>query len=171
VCVPNGECEPACTDDTMCDGDEICHPDLGACTECSDDNDCVGRDGPLCDPDRLKCVDCLSASDCGIASPFCITGDCEECIQNTDCGAGQVCDDDLECRAFCDADAQCTDGDRGHCIVETGACVECVEDLHCDFDADKTVCIVDQCEECRVNEDCPPDNPICDTENNECGGG
>lgn len=172
VCLPDGDCEPSCTDDTMCEADELCHPGLGACVECADDNDCVGNgDGPLCDPVRLKCVDCLDARDCGVASPFCINGDCEECIQNTDCGAGQICDNDLECRSNCESDAQCDDGDRGHCIVETGVCVECERDSHCTFDDEKSVCIADRCEECRESDDCPRDNPVCDVEKNECGGG
>lgn len=172
VCMPNGRCEEACTSAATCENDELCHPDLGACAECADDNDCVGNeDGPLCDPVRLRCVDCLEASHCGVASPFCIDGDCEECIQNTDCGVGHICDNDLECRTSCTADAQCDDGDRGHCILETGTCVECEVDAHCTRDQDQRVCIADRCEECRVNEDCPLDNPICDLENNECNGG
>ncbi len=172
ICTPRGHCEPACTDSATCEDNELCHPTLGACTECADDNDCFGReDGPLCDPDTLRCVNCINSEDCGVASPFCIGGRCEECIQNTDCGAGYVCDDDLECRRSCESDLQCTDGDRGHCIVETGACVECELDAHCTFDEDQPVCIVNQCKECRTSEDCPSDNPICNLENNECVGG
>ena len=171
VCI-RGECEPSCTADSMCDQDQLCHPSLGACVECAEDNDCYGNeDGALCDPDRLRCVDCLSGGDCGVARPFCIGGDCRECIQNTDCGAAQICNGDLECRSSCSSDADCDDGDRGHCIVQTGICVECELDTNCTYDADQPVCIGGRCEECRGNDDCPADNPTCDLENNECGGG
>lgn len=159
VCTPEGDCQPACPATGCAEG--LCHPTLNTCVECAADADC-GAGDPLCDPKELECVECLDASDCGAGSPFCIDGDCEECVQNTDCGVGELCNDDLECvsTAGCTTNADC-DGDQ-ECDVELGACFECVTDAHCaGLDPETVVCVANRCEECRGNEDCPADAPLC----------
>lgn len=163
-CDPRGECVAACSDAAPCN-DGVCHPVLAACVECVNAGDCLDPDRPLCSADA-RCEECLVDDDCGVASPFCVSGECRECLQNTDCGSGGACNQDLECVVSCADDSQCN-GDTPACDVVTGICHECIDDARCAADdPDKPVCVENRCEECRIDTDCPVDQPIC--EGGEC---
>lgn len=165
-CDPRGECVAACSEAAPC-AEGVCDPAFAACVDCVTADDCTDAERPLCNG-AGRCVECNVADDCGAAQPFCVDGRCEECVANTDCGPGGACSPDLECQSLCTADADCGDGDNRHCDVASGACRECVEDAHCTQDGDNPVCVAFQCEECRVDADCPADAPTCDLNDNEC---
>lgn len=122
----------------------------------------------LCDSD-LGCVECLGDGDCGAAAPFCVTGHCEECAGPGDCGAAQACfPGSNECRPACAANSDCTDGNAKLCDLDTGACVECIEDANCP--ADQPICSPEHgtCGRCASNADCGAAAPICDLSDGEC---
>lgn len=159
-CDPRGECVAACSDAAPC-AEGVCHPVLAACVECVNAGDCTESDKPLCSA-LARCEECLVNDDCGAAAPHCVRGECRQCIQNTDCGAGGSCNDELECVAACVDDSQCG-GDAPACDVIAAVCRECIDDARCAAaDPEKPVCVGWRCEECRVDQDCPVDQPICD---------
>lgn len=95
-----------------------------------------------------------------------------------DCAAAPSCDPRGECVAACSDAAPCSDG---VCHPVLAACVECVnagdcvdanrplcsDDARCAADdPEKPLCVDNRCEECRVDTDCPVDQPIC--EDGEC---
>lgn len=131
------------------------------------------RDGKacnaLCDSD-LGCVECTGDGDCGAAAPFCVTGHCEECAGPGDCGTAQACyPEKNECEPACGANADCNDeGKANLCDLDTGACVECIDDTNCP--GDKPICSPHHgtCGRCASNGDCGAAAPICDLDDGEC---
>jgi len=71
---------------------------------------------------------CRSHFDCPIETPECTPDGCKPCTTNIVCEG------------------------RGYCDMQSGACVECVENFHCGQDGE---CVDNKCVECWRNSDCP----------------
>ena len=183
-------CKETCSATNDCGGDRNCDVPRGVCVECETNADCTEGGEPVCDPRSDSCVECASNNDCGAGSPICVANECEDCARDADCGAGepfciqndcrecrtdgdcgarQACDGDGECQSRCESNADCS-GDRGVCMTETGACVECLSDADC-TDSGKPGCLLreNKCEECSTNEHCDGDE-VCDVEDGKCEG-
>lgn len=144
----DGGVEAECASDTDCPDSEQCHPGLGTCVQdCTlDDADACGAEAPVCneadadtgeyplevaDPDadqayRLLCI----------------------CIEDGDCGSGEICDPDTR---------ECIAGDAGdsgtpdECTIETEV-ADCGED---------SFCIDGACQAQCVDSDCVVDGDLC----------
>ncbi len=98
---------------------------------------------------------CNDTEECAAGS--CIDAECVSCASDADCDGG-ICDIET---GIC-GEAPCTsDDDCGlfeYCIVETGACVECVSDDECFgfFCSEDNLCV-----ECIVDEDCADAGDVC----------
>ncbi|HEY4156596.1 MAG TPA: hypothetical protein VGM29_00810 [Polyangiaceae bacterium] len=144
---------------------------------------------------------CVSAADCGRDTPICGPQRvCVECIANTNCEAGQVCDGvSGRCAQSCTSAADCNSNDlcaaRGVCVecatnadcatkdgqicnTATGQCVGCTSDLDCGGTQRFCDTTSAECITCRVTADCAP-NQVCQggdcvthcTSNTDCPGG
>jgi Cys-rich repeat protein len=116
-----------------------------------------------CDP-TLGCVDCTSDAQCGGGDKFCITGKCEACRTNADCGvSAPACwPGDHQCHASCAvAGAQACPGNARICDQPSGQCVGCKAATDCA--APNAVCsaVSGQCVQCAINTDCPASAPTC----------
>ena len=96
VCMPYGACVTQCTSSGACPVG-ICGA-YGGCAGCDTDFDCPSI-VPRCDPVLLSCRSCAHDADCGVAAPFCVDGVCQQCVQNTNCGASMRCNPALVCEA------------------------------------------------------------------------
>ncbi len=129
--------------------------------ECESDADCIdSAGGGVCDVGSGVCVECLSQSDCPdgrVCNP-----------------ASNVCEEEILPPPQCDPPCS---GDTPHCLVDT--CVECLENAHC---GDGEECVDNVCQEALPPPECDPpcsgDTPHClgDTcveclENAHCGSG
>ncbi len=116
-----------------------------------------------CDP-TLGCVDCTSDAQCGGGSKFCITGKCESCRTNVDCGvSAPACwPNDHTCHASCAAPgAQACPGDAKLCDTATGQCLGCRTMTDCSPPDAICSAVTAQCVQCAVNKDCPASAPTC----------
>jgi Cys-rich repeat protein len=155
----------------------LAHGDtLGACPECSNDDDCPGHG--VCNPSSGVCQDpdgpCVEDSDCG-GGQVCNsdTGTCQDpggpCADDTDCGGGQVCNSDTgTCQdpgGPCTDDSDCAGGQA--CNTDSGTCQDpngpCSTDSEC---AGIQVCnpqtntCQDPTDECATDADCD-DGAFC----------
>ncbi|QDG52512.1 hypothetical protein FIV42_17760 [Persicimonas caeni] len=167
-CLANSDCDLTrqefCTTDGQCllcaepgSSDEDCasrgqyYVD-GCCTECLDDTHCPTSQAPYCE--RGRCVgvdgpDCIAQSDCADGL-VCDRGACIEppsyaaCDTQGDCPQGEACYADGLCRAASEVCTDCPTPSR--CVAEpgdqTGTCAGCT--AHCDADGcpDGQVCFV-----------------------------
>jgi hypothetical protein len=154
-------------------GNHLAHGDsLGACPECSNDDDCPGHG--VCNPSSGVCQDpdgpCVDDSDCG-GGQVCNTdtGTCQDpggpCTDDTDCGGGQICNSDTgTCQdpdGPCTDDADCAGGQV--CNTDSGTCQD--PDGSCTDDAD-----------CGGAQVCNTDSGTCQdpdgscTDDTDCGG-
>jgi hypothetical protein len=88
-------CTPACTGNTpVCDGA------TGRCVICTATTGCSGT-APVCFTDANgglgRCMTCIAGQGCGGDTPYCDvtvppTGACYQCQSNSQCSAGQACD-------------------------------------------------------------------------------
>src|SRR4029079_12041160 len=113
-------------------------------------NACNG--GQQCDA-TLGCVECTTDPNCPATAPFCITGKCEACRTNADCGTGATpaCwPGDHKCHAACVGNASCPK-EASLCTVATGICVGC--NLATDCPATASICHAgtQQCVQCEAN--------------------
>ena len=120
---------------------------IGGCTV-------AGQQCPVaCDPD-LGCVECASNADCGATQPICVSGQCEECGETSDCATGQACfPEDHTCQAACGDNTDCS-GNAPICDPLTGACVGCMDDTDCPAQAPICSPVTAQCVECGMDADC-----------------
>lgn len=76
---------------------------------------------------------CTSNSDCSGNTPICntTTGTCVQCLENNDCPAGQICQNN-ECvvGTACSSNSDCS-GSTPYCDTTTGTCVQCIENSDC----------------------------------------
>ncbi len=73
------------------------------------------------------CYDCQLPTETG-------DGVCPACYLGVDCEDDPDCDDFLACvpsTTICDDDEDCTKANQPFCNLETGLCVECLEDENC----------------------------------------
>ena len=203
----NDRCE-ACdpTDHGGCEATELCCGAGADAFECqptsfgpASDEQCgacgepcvVIRDGrPIQNADA--CTDrscgCGFGTACGEPAPFCVGGDCLECLTNTDCGPQELCcagqcqptspeGQCTECAQPCDlnignrcVDRECLCGTNPQCLGERATCVPTPT---CADDPDSPSCDPrqSQCEECETDFDCPDrDLPACvNRQCRECG--
>ena len=123
------------------------------CFECALDADCVDRFDPPqpvciflpvtaglntapCPPNQpCVCRECRNDTDCPAARPRCQTGTgtpadgfCFECLEDSHCPEGQLCDEQGFCEVFvCSSDNQCPSGccDGGECIASFDSVAHC----------------------------------------------
>ena len=86
-----------CADADCSDGD-LCTQDV-----CSNGVDAEGNDVAVCSNPPVECAE-------GVCDPA--DGECVECLENTDCGPLQICNDMMTCEVVeCLIDQDCDDGD------------------------------------------------------------
>ena len=127
----NEECKYGCSfegdcpdDENFCNGEEYCNMDTNTCGRRN-----VPEDGAECGEELVCC-----------------SGDCVECCDNTDCGDGNDCTNDVCNEGICTnlrkpEGTTCDDGE-GYCCI--GECLECCVSEHC-FDSND--CTADVCRE------------------------
>ncbi len=143
---------------------------IGACTECSVDEDalCTGNN-PVCIPELGSCG-CKVDEDCGGAGDgkICVSNTCQNgCRPNLGgsggtCPSGQGCldvaptgDNIGVCVSGCTDDDGCPQGQHCQNAGQNGFCVDCTEDDHCNGEE---VCTPQgTCGECN-----PGDPTLCD---------
>ncbi len=117
---------------------------------------------------------------CGGASPFCVNGQCQECVENGDCAENELCCDgqcqptgpDTQCEACgetCVAQIAnrcvnrvCRCGEAERCVIDQATCTAGPD---CGDDPDDPACSPRsfRCEDCAVDLDCQPDaNPVAE---------
>lgn len=145
VCTSGGDCvfcaRPATSADDCTPGGRVFVD--GCCADCRDDADCTDADAPYCA--RGRCVadppaECIAQSDC-TDGEVCDRGRCvqppsyAECQTQGDCPAGEACYAD----GLCHAEASVCDGcpSTSRCVAEpgdtVGTCAGC--DTACDTSA------------------------------------
>lgn len=110
-----------CASNTDCSEGEVCNATTHSCAECVSDTQCGNAERPFCVapldgecPSDQPCVcrRCRTSDDCPDEEICDETGNCIECLSDTDCAAGKVCVQNT-CRApaTCPAGADlCTQG-------------------------------------------------------------
>lgn len=123
------------------------------CAECGNDDDCSGSD--TCNTETGVCE---SASSCGDIGEDCCSGS-PACNSGT-CNSGTGKCESSGCTSNDDCDGP---GNKDYCDTDSGTCVECTSNSHCD---DDTLCPTDDCkiynplrvdDVCRSNK-CEPGN-------------
>jgi hypothetical protein len=111
-----------CPFPNVCGANRKCHD------VCRSNADCEG-DHAVCDVGSGECVECLANTDCGAAAPFCVLDKCSQCGVNADCKDPLVpiCKDD-HC-VVCGDDADCKDPAAPICKGDV--CVQCNKDKDC----------------------------------------
>ena len=123
--------------------------------ECTDDTDCTDPNRPICRPNFDVCV---------------------QCVEDTDCGAGEVCNN-LVCElpaGNCQIDDDCS-GSTPVCDQGNNVCVECLVPNDC---GQGETCIDNECETlatsgCSDDTDCngvvaPDPRPNCNVLTGKC---
>ena len=153
-------CDPGCRADEDCSEDQTCN-DENVCV--CDPNKC--QVGEVCDSDNIACIenvvescDDLDCPDGSVCNPDTLT--CEDEMRCTpvpdqpnSCGAGAACN---EATGVCEivneacgpndpTEADCASGANPYLNKEFCACVECLDNSHCDAAAG---------EECNFNGQC-----------------
>ena len=122
-CLQTSDCEPGqqcdlqantCLD-TMC-GESLPYLYNSQCVECIGDAHCAGQ---------LVCDAVTHLCECPDPSLFPVDGQCVQCATSSDCGPGQMCNNDHVCEAL-----------EGQCPPEKpfqlgGNCVECLDVTNC----------------------------------------
>ena len=99
-----GECV-ACLNDTHCTNPAAARCGAGACTGCTDSEQCAGiTDAEVCDTDAATCVQCTAVERdacgtnvCDGSTNTCTTrpedskGLCQDCVADAECMDGQLC--------------------------------------------------------------------------------
>ena len=188
-------CDPA--DHGGCEGNALCcgvGVGLFACQPTSHGSapgEQCGACGEACvilrDGQRIDNADNCNERTCGCGfgaacaepAPFCVNGNCLECLGDDDCGPDALCcdgqcqstDPDTQCEGCgepcareisnrCE-DRTCLCGNTPACL---GARAACIDSPTCVGDPESPVCDPRdaQCEECATNLDClDPDRPAC----------
>jgi len=117
-------------------------------------------------PDLLECetaaVPCRGNEDC-LEPQVCIDGFCGLCTEDSQCEAGEACDNGQCVLQGCQSDTDCP-ANLPHCDTSDGECYVCVTDAHCPAG----VCDANICVECIEDADCP--TGVCDEPNFTCVG-
>lgn len=158
-----------CSTDDDCSGHpdgELCSVSRGRCVECHGSGDCA--------PDEFCNVqsacerfgqppECTTHEDCqqNVTNKVCVieTGFCAECLENSDCDAGESCQGNF-CEAIvsppeCETNDECVDHPNGaFCLPDAGVCVGCLDDGDCFRGGCRANNTCGPPPECFVNEDC-----------------
>lgn len=162
----------ACTADSDCRIASLyCHPTLGRCVECFDDQDCSTADATHCDAELFRCVSCTQDAHCAEGSRC--DGVERRCAQS--CATTQDCVDAHACKnglcVACDRDVECRESDasRPVCSASGLDCVSCREDAQC---PQLEFCDVlsGRCVACLSSADCN-DDTVCNPLLLECVAG
>ncbi len=177
-CPPEEDPVEECESNSDCEGGEVCEDSecVGVITECDDDSDC--EEGESCDVGEcVPVTTCTayfegwyvdangacafgSASGCEDPFDFATEPDCEASLVDPPvvCPEDGFADnaewDDLPVGTRCEYGQEC-------------CCGECFPSLVCERFAEgpacyyTDACFVPQCEECRVDSDCPEDWQYC----------
>jgi Cys-rich repeat protein len=111
---------------------------------------------------------------------YCLPGvsTCVECIDDSQCGPGRICDSTHNCRAGCSGTSPaCAGGEV--CDVDAGTCVGCLSNANC---TQPPVCnpATKSCVGCLTGTDCHGSTLVCDPQtmtcvqcdaDNDCGAG
>jgi hypothetical protein len=142
-----GSDQPCLPGESCVDGGVSCPPNaVGACTRCTNNNDC-GHDGlPYCDVTDGRCVECFPNKD--------------------NCKVGENCDPTfLRCAKACQSNTDCNaDSSQRICAGSRHVCVECTISPDCAAVAghENYQCAGGFCVECLDGSHCPdPTKPIC----------
>jgi Cys-rich repeat protein len=165
----SGQCVQ-CLTAIDCPSGQVCGP-FATCVAdtdpaCASDAECRGTPAtPLCSPFTRTCVECLSVADCG-AGEICADNVCADdpttCATSAECQAPTpACVDGL-CRP-CAQDTDCTGGLV--CKTVNNTCVTCVSDANCPG-GQRCNTIKNTCVTCVEDADCPA--TACDTVTNQC---
>ena len=135
ACNPSDEegADSACAINSDCSGGEVCKWErcLDFCvtsSDCPSDKYCHGAG---------VCTDCALDENCP-EGKYCLNGACvaedqieygQSCKSDFDCGKGQICYNQSECRLTCQADLDC-ESPYKYCNSD-GVCSICIEDAHC----------------------------------------
>ena len=179
-----GEVCVECVSDPDCKNGKVCDEAINSCVPCVDSTPLTGQDDgcplasdPICD-DRgalgsETCEECLDTTGlgqdlgCTPLLPVCdeaaVAGhDCVECTQNTDCSAGETCQQATKTCAPCFNDASFPTPDSG-CATAAPVCVE-QGSISGGGGATILTCVVceDSSDVDTVNDEgCASLNPIC----------
>lgn len=126
-----------------------------------------GKDDHSAPPPGIVATACDSDAECtaGVCDPF---RGCVDCLFDTDCAAGERCDERI-CRTIepCDAASDCTNAGRRVCDASAHECVECLADRDC---GSSSHCEQNHCRKitrCSAAGACP--SPLtCDEVTREC---
>ena len=141
---------PECTDNSQCEGGEICN-EFGVCvTFCAFDGDCSG-DTPRCEVETGRCVECLSELHCSEGEACTRASECAFfCSEDWECGDGQVCTDNVcvDGGGLCEpGEARCAGSGIETCnFAGTGFDYEECEFGECVLSAGEPVCEGTACE-------------------------
>ncbi len=153
VCTPNGPADPCaginCPNGFQCEGGECIFDGCNNDTDCPDGQRCLNGDCVRRPNDESPCGLCP-------APRFCVGDVCAQCEEDDDCLDGFDCinfscrlgePDDDECRQDrdCDADEVCR---RGECEDDPNA-------RPCGFCPPPRFCVDERCAECEEDDDCP----------------
>lgn len=194
-----------CNDDDDCNSGDKCDTSSGLCVPdvCEDHPDCTGFNA-TCNVAHDNCFycgaeDCPSQADgccegchmdsnCAHPSPICDMADHRcKCLEDSDCEAGEKCDNGLCVPGGCQEDSECPDPDavcneahdncfycggadcedstRDFMSILEGCCPGCAADANCAYP--RPVCSSDHLCGCENNADCEPED-YCNTESNSC---
>ena len=143
-------CTSKCTKDSDCpEATPICDTTEGVCVECKTKADCKDEakpeclsnhicgcneskecpdTKPFCDATQKVCIDkCTTNDECKAkdpSKPVCNTesGNCEECVEDTDCEGNKVCEKNTNTCVECTKDTDC-EGNQA-CDLEKHTCYD-----------------------------------------------
>jgi Cys-rich repeat protein len=207
-CVPQLNACDNCTKDDYCGvgnrcvkfgpNDRRCVPQCGEGDECPSGSACTTEESvKVCKPTGAEC--CFGAScggsctDCPPDKKGCVQGQCVECVTDSHCGPGKICNTE---KHVCEGDVgpqncdNCT-APTPVCHPQLQKCVECLNSTHCGSgqicDPNTNTCTGDicaacsgqyphcaeingekACVQCLVDGDCPSGAPC---KNYWCEGG
>ena len=173
----NGACVQ-CTQDSQCSGSKTCTNYKCVSTTCSsDDIRCNASVIEVCNSSGIweTLINCPTSEP---PSDYCFYESdtnfgCAECLNDSDCKAGEVCTSLHEC-AECTTEGAYQCDSTGH-IVQKCVGGHWTEEVDCpDFAASMPICLLKpenyDCVECVSDSHCSGSTPYCLTENNTCVG-
>jgi hypothetical protein len=160
----------------MCQMNEVCDLANNRCIECKSDTDCAGQTtNKRCDlrPNAAglptgNCEECIETSQCPTAQ-MCVSNNCQPtCMTDTDCAASgggnnPYCHPMAKVCGECGTDAHCATNMNNPYCSAAASCEECITDAHCAAQPTQPYCVGNNCSQCMTNAHCTnPMQPYCD---------